>query len=336
MIEIKKIRDMMRRQIGILLVPQADMPPWRFQVPFSFLVFGGAVWLGVTAWAAYVTGRNIDYWITKADNQILRAKVAYFADEVNQSREFLKMARHTDAQLRTLLDMKSRRVIVEQGEALGGPGEDELIDVKALLASKGKDIRQQVLRRQALFMAQETRERLASFQEIAWYISNQRNKFQSTPNIWPTDGRITSRFGYRLSPFRGGEHEREHHPGIDIANSADTPVVATADGAVRRAGWTGGYGNMILIDHGYGFSTLYGHTSKALVKEGDWVRRGQVIAYMGTTGRSTNHHLHYEVRHNRRPVNPLSFLAGAPSENGAVARLPRRLSEDVRRRDVLR
>src|ERR1019366_9062788 len=94
----------------------------------------------------------------------------------------------------------------------------------------------------------------------------------------------------------------------DIANNPDTLIYATADGTVRFSGWSHGYGNMIVIDHGYGVSTLYGHTSKSLVETGQRVQRGQVIAYMGTTGRSTGAHLHYEVWQHGKPVNPMVYL----------------------------
>src|SRR6185436_15976952 len=90
--------------------------------------------------------------------------------------------------------------------------------------------------------------------------------------------------------------------------SPDTLIYATADGTVRFAGWSHGYGQLVLVDHGYGVSTAYGHTAKALVKAGDRVSRGQVIAYMGTTGRSTGAHLHYEVWRHGKPVNPMIFL----------------------------
>jgi murein DD-endopeptidase MepM/ murein hydrolase activator NlpD len=117
----------------------------------------------------------------------------------------------------------------------------------------------------------------------------------------------------------------EFHPGLDIANNPDTLIYATADGTVRFSGWSHGYGNMVVIDHGYGLSTLYGHTSKALVKTGDRVSKGQVIAYMGTTGRSTGAHLHYEVWRQGKPVNPMSFLKvrGSSEFLGAVPHEPK-------------
>ncbi|MEO5613008.1 MAG: M23 family metallopeptidase [Sphingomicrobium sp.] len=99
------------------------------------------------------------------------------------------------------------------------------------------------------------------------------------------------------------------HPGIDLSGPAGTPIYATADGTVLRAGWnSGGYGNLIELDHGRGIATRYGHLSAILIHEGDHIARGQLIGRMGSTGRSTGNHLHYEVRIDGRPVNPVPFM----------------------------
>jgi murein DD-endopeptidase MepM/ murein hydrolase activator NlpD len=117
---------------------------------------------------------------------------------------------------------------------------------------------------------------------------------------------FTSGYGLRSDPFRGG---RAMHAGIDLAGPSGTPIYATADGAVRRSGWnSGGYGNLIEVDHGRGIETRYGHLSRILVRAGQPVKRGQLIGYMGSTGRSTGSHLHYEVRIDGRPVNPIPFM----------------------------
>lgn len=117
---------------------------------------------------------------------------------------------------------------------------------------------------------------------------------------------FTSGYGLRSDPFRGG---RAMHAGIDLAGPHGTPIYATADGAVRRSGWnSGGYGNLIELDHGRGIETRYGHLSRILVRAGQPVKRGQLIGYMGSTGRSTGSHLHYEVRIDGRPVNPIPFM----------------------------
>jgi M23/M37 family peptidase len=124
----------------------------------------------------------------------------------------------------------------------------------------------------------------------------------TTPTGWPTQGYISSPYGLR---FNG----TEFHQGIDIAADTGTPIIATADGVVTTAGWTSsGYGNMVDIDHGGGIMTRYGHASAVAVTAGQQVRRGQIIAYVGSTGYSTGPHLHYEVRVGGQPVNPASYL----------------------------
>jgi len=117
---------------------------------------------------------------------------------------------------------------------------------------------------------------------------------------------FTSGFGVRSDPFR---HGAAMHPGIDLAAPYGTPVYATADGTVLRAGWnSGGYGNLVEIDHGRGIVTRYGHMSKVIVSEGQHITRGQQVGYVGSTGRSTGNHLHYEVRIDNSPVNPIPFM----------------------------
>jgi murein DD-endopeptidase MepM/ murein hydrolase activator NlpD len=117
---------------------------------------------------------------------------------------------------------------------------------------------------------------------------------------------FTSGFGVRSDPFRGGA---AMHPGIDLAGQIGTPIYATADGTVLRAGWnSGGYGNLVEVDHGRGITTRYGHLSAIVVHEGDRVTRGQLVGRMGSTGRSTGSHLHYEVRIDGRAVNPIPFM----------------------------
>ncbi|CQR70097.1 Murein DD-endopeptidase MepM [Sporomusa ovata DSM 2662] len=130
-------------------------------------------------------------------------------------------------------------------------------------------------------------------------------KLAITPSIWPASGDVTSGFGWRSSPWGGGN---ELHPGIDIANSIGTPIFATADGVVEQSGWSGGYGNTVQIDHGNGIETIYGHNSSVLVNAGQSVKKGQIISYMGSTGRSTGPHVHYEVRVNGTAVDPIRFL----------------------------
>lgn len=308
----KSLKHHLSRKITILIVPQADVKTWRWQCSSDFLLFCLALWSGLTLWAGYLSGRHVDYWITKADNKVMMAKMAYLAQEIEKTHDVLEMAKSTDEQLRGLLGLSQRHVTPEEQVSMGGPSAADQASLRRLLALHPSLASQPDWRRQLAAIREESYKRLASFQEIAWYIGNQRSLFQATPSLWPTEGSLTSSFGYRFSPIQRSDGETgEYHNGIDIANVPDTLISATADGTVRHAGWSHGYGKMIVIDHGYGLSTLYAHTSKTLVKTGERVSRGQVIAYMGTTGRSTGAHLHYEVWRHGKPVNPALFLKSA-------------------------
>lgn len=127
----------------------------------------------------------------------------------------------------------------------------------------------------------------------------------TAPTLWPVMGPITGSFGERIDPFNG---EGAFHSGVDISSHYGQPVVAPADGVVTFANFYNGYGRMIQIDHGSGLTTRYGHLSGFAVADGQTVRRGQVIGYVGLSGRSTGPHLHYEVRIHDTPVNPHKFL----------------------------
>lgn len=306
----------LRRKITVLIIPHSRWAPIRFHLSAAFFLFLFLSWSAVTLIGGFLASRSIDYWITKTDNQVLKLEVAYFASEIYKAKGLLTMARKTDSELRQLLGMRSRKAIIEaeSEEAAGGPTWQDRLDLRQILSQKAGILRQPQFKKELDGVLDRTEKRLASFQEIAWHITNQKTLYRSTPNLWPAEGHLTSPFGYRFSPFGHGEEGQpgEFHTGIDIANRPDTPVHAAADGVVRFAGWKHGYGRMILIDHGAGYSTLYGHTSKFLARQGDRVSRGQVIAYMGMTGRSTGDHLHYEVWMDGRPVNPFRFLKVRP------------------------
>ncbi|SHK44731.1 M23 family metallopeptidase [Thermocrinis minervae] len=129
---------------------------------------------------------------------------------------------------------------------------------------------------------------------------------KGTPLGYPTHGNITSLMGVRRNPFGKGY---EFHSGIDIEAPYGAPVVATAEGIVRHAGWLGQYGKAVIIDHPTGYSTLYGHLSEVLVKVGQRVKGGEEIGRVGSTGRSTGPHLHYEVTRNGKYLDPLDFVS---------------------------
>jgi hypothetical protein len=144
-----------------------------------------------------------------------------------------------------------------------------------------------------------------SFQEVESVFRDNADRLKHTPTIWPVSGHISRGFGKHSDPFTG---QLRQHEGLDIVNRVGTPVVATADGKVIKRGWQGDYGWMVVLDHGHGYQTAYGHLDSILVKKSERVTRGQTIATLGNSGRSTGPHLHYEVRVNGSPVNPYRFI----------------------------
>lgn len=174
-----------------------------------------------------------------------------------------------------------------QGGPLQQPKPEELLRLVEDLQTSVKEREQSLVEAREALVARQARQ-------------------AATPSIWPSSGDVTSRFGWRSSPWGGSGGD--WHPGIDIADSYGAPIYATAEGEVVFSGWYGGYGQFILIDHGNGIATAYGHNSRNLVQVGDQVKKGQTIAQMGSTGNSTGPHVHYEVRVNGTQVNPAKFL----------------------------
>jgi murein DD-endopeptidase MepM/ murein hydrolase activator NlpD len=138
----------------------------------------------------------------------------------------------------------------------------------------------------------------------------------SAPNLWPVEGQVTGSFGERTDPFNG---EGAFHTGVDIAAAVGQPVVAPADGVVTFADFMGGYGRAIVLEHGHGINTRYGHLSGFAVAPGQHVHRGEIIGFVGLSGRSTGPHLHYEVRINDTPVNPYKYLRITVAHSGGFA-----------------
>jgi murein DD-endopeptidase MepM/ murein hydrolase activator NlpD len=143
------------------------------------------------------------------------------------------------------------------------------------------------------------------FDSLLKYLETQVDLLASTPSIRPVGGWVTSRFAHRISPFTG---RREFHNALDIANRIGTPIIAPADGKVSFAGQRWLLGNVVEINHGHGFLTRYAHCAEFKKKPGERVKRGETIALMGNTGRSTGPHLHYQIRLNGIPVNPEKYI----------------------------
>jgi len=231
-----------------------------------------------------------------------REQIQSFAKEINELKERLVQLDRFEKRIRVIANIDGE----EDRDALfgvGGSAPEDLnpeIELTQRHQSLMKDMHQHISQLDKAADVQQF-----NFKSLLASLETQKNLLAHTPAIRPTSGWITSGFGYRRSPFTG---KREFHKGLDIANHKGTKIMAAADGIVTYVGPRGLFGNLIIIDHGHGITTRYAHLEKTLFKKGDRVSRGNTIALMGNTGRSTGAHLHYEVRLNGIPVNPSNYI----------------------------
>jgi murein DD-endopeptidase MepM/ murein hydrolase activator NlpD len=232
-----------------------------------------------------------------------KAQVQNFALNLLDYKRQMFLLRDLDTKLRRVVSLGPRDK-AQQALGIGGPDELGLHNLAAMGEKKQeealKEMHQELSQLKGAAAKQET-----SLQMLIEYFEDKRSLYASTPSVWPVRGWVTSPFGNRTSPFSG---ILKFHEGMDIAAQTGTPVVAPADGVVIKAGFGTGYGNMVELSHGYGVKTIYAHNSRLNVKAGQRVKRGDVISYVGDTGSSTGPHLHYEVRVNGLPVNPVRYL----------------------------
>jgi hypothetical protein len=264
-------------------------------IAIFFILTGTFIWGGVSI------HYFMDYQGTLTQNALLKGKVQYFIKEMACIKKKVKNVEVIDQQLRELLYLNPDKLVL-QSQCSGGPSVSDMMHVAKVLKENHDPITRQ-FKRDIDRIDEAIRKREESFDEIDSFLKRQREIWQVTPSIWPTSGRISSKYGYRNL----GEN-REFHHGVDIQNERGTPVTATADGKVTLAQRSGGYGLLIVIDHGNGFQTRYGHLHKMLVKKGDEVKKGEIIGRMGATGKTTGTHLHYEVRMLSKSIDPLKYM----------------------------
>jgi len=232
-----------------------------------------------------------------------KAQVQNFALNLIEYKRQMHLISDLDTKLRWAVGLGNRD---KAQLLLGIGGEDELglqnlatMGVKKQVEAL-KEMHQELTQLKGAASKQE-----ASLQTLIEYFEDKRSLYAATPAVWPIRGWVTSPFGNRISPITG---MKQFHEGIDIAAQIGTPVVAPADGVVIKADFESGYGNIVELSHGYGLKTVFGHNSQFNVKPGQHVKRGDIIAYSGNSGSSTGPHVHYEVRVNGLPVNPVRYL----------------------------
>jgi len=227
----------------------------------------------------------------QVENREQKLEIANFSSEVDSLRADVELLVQNDAMVRAMAKLDPP---VE--DALSGVGGPSPLEGRAEMSDLQREI--DTLRRQIEM-------RRFSQEEIQGFLNDEHSLLAAKPTGWPTQGWLTSLFGKRKDPFTG---RRKMHEGLDIAGRVGTPILATADGVINRVGHFSGYGKLVVVDHGYGYQTYYGHNSKLYVKAGQRVKRGDKIAALGNTGTSTGPHVHYEIRRNGVPINPRKYL----------------------------
>lgn len=310
----RRWRKEVSRRLTIMVIPHGIARPRQMSFSLPFLAILFVSWTALTGWAGFLASERFDYWRARVSSHYLKLKLAYMTKQLNESRAMLDEVKSLETELRTLMGLGSRDAIIQTDStpprsspfrALGGPSVADARALEKMLQAPRQEISFDEIGREVQALRAEAELRIASVQQLSEKISTERQIYKATPNLWPVAGYLTSHYGMRLHPIDGF---RESHQGLDIAGPAGSPIRSAADGEVKLAGWAGGYGNVVVIDHGMGYSTRYGHNRLLLVKKGDRVKRGQTIALMGQTGKATGPHCHYEVWYNGRAVNPYRFL----------------------------
>jgi murein DD-endopeptidase MepM/ murein hydrolase activator NlpD len=288
--------------VTVVLIPGHGRTLHEMRLPYWLLAGIFLVALGSLGGAWWVLSQKIRFQAALSQLAKLKQDNLKAAEELSRGRAALDKVARLDNQLRAMLQLKTKKKLLERG--VGGPSAKDAAELSNLLKTQASTDLSGLAGSVNTLQTEASKEE-RSFEEIRQYVEKQRSLLSRTPNTWPVRGWISSSFGSRLSPFSGSE---SFHAGIDIAKDAGAPVHATADGKVVFAGWEGGYGKLVVIDHANGISTLYGHNSELKVSVGQRVTRGTVVALMGSTGESTGPHCHYEVRVHGVSVNPMTYL----------------------------
>ncbi len=281
---MERLRNFIKKSftpITIILIPHNNFKTLNLRVPIMYLFLIILLCLTSSFYIFSVAVRTIEY-------ESMKAKLSYYQNQFNEIKSTITAIKKAEIEFKRILSLGLREKILESINYSGDSGSIEIESLK-----------------------EEIKNTMITVQSIREYLKNQKNLYLATPKGLPIEGKITSAFGLRKNPFT---EKTDFHSGVDISAPNGTPIKATADGVVVFSGRTAGNGYLVIIEHGFGYSTLYAHNRLNVVKVGQQVKRGDVIAYSGSTGNATGPHLHYEIWKDGKPVNPLLYVEGG-SEN---------------------
>jgi len=261
--------------VTILLVPHSRTRPVSLRVPVVAVAASVCLFLTGTAFVVSVSVRAVEY-------HRMQERLSLVSAQFLEMKGTMLALKQAEKDFRKLFSLKSKSAVLESAD----PGDSGSLDMEVL--------REQI------------EAAMQSVSEIRRYIAEQKDIHLATPLGWPVAGTISSPYGYRNHPVH---EERKFHTGVDLSVPSGSEVKATADGIVSFSGWTENSGIVVVVEHGHGFSTAYAHNRKAVVRVGQRIARGDVIAMSGSTGLSTGPHVHYEIWRGGRHADPAGFLA---------------------------
>ena len=303
---------MLKKYYTLLLFNEILDKPVKFRIHLSFfkylIIFGFSssfLFIGFTSYFVYLydvaSKEALKVNALRAENSSQKVQIQKFVNQVNEFEKNIKRVERLDRKMRVISAIDKTEEPKANMLGIGGSPQINMDDLN--LSFNSSPLEKLSLKLERLKIQANLQE--ISLAQLDRFFKDRKSFLSSVPSIWPVRGGVTSGFGYRLSPYSGF---REMHEGIDIATRLHSNIVSPADGFVIRANRNQIHGLILEIDHGYGFITRYAHNSKNLVKVGDRIKRGQLIAQSGNTGRSTGPHLHYAIFLKGIPVNPVKYI----------------------------
>jgi murein DD-endopeptidase MepM/ murein hydrolase activator NlpD len=278
-LDIHKVKRLIKKAftpITIMLVPHSKAEPLNFKMPFIGIFTSIVLCCFGIIYILSIAVDTFEYYRMKD-------KLNYYSQQFLELNSTILALKSAESEFKKLFSLGSKEKVLENMNT----SDSGTLDMENLKKQITKTVE--------------------TVGEIKDYLHIQRDIYISTPKGFPVKGSISSPYGERKNPETG---KGEFHSGIDISTNPGTPVHATADGIVSFSGWNGGSGNLVVIEHGHGFSTFYAHNRLILVKVGQKIKRGDVISYAGSTGNSTGPHVHYEIWKDGNNVNPQKYIGG--------------------------
>ncbi|MEK9658060.1 MAG: M23 family metallopeptidase [bacterium] len=294
---------------SVIIMPPHSGNSWRFKISPPLFFCSALFFIVLTTFVLFMSYRVFKSQSNFRENTLLKQKVtmqhkqmAVFNDHLDQLALDLEIVLSKENELNLLLDD-----IKHKGRYSKKKNSKE-INFK----ERNKKLREQssvspsLFKQRLDYLRRVTEASDKHISLLSKRAARYKKRFSNTPSIWPTYGPVLSNYGYRPDPIH--RNKRQFHRGIDIASRSGSPIKCTADGNVEFSGWARGFGNTIVVNHGFGYRTLYAHCSLLIAKRSKVVKKGEVIAFVGTTGRSTGPHLHYEIRRWHKSIKPRPFL----------------------------